>query len=53
MGMRGYQDFKAWQLAHEWNAKVFDMTAKAPACYDFKFRDNIRDAADSAERKLS
>jgi len=52
MGMRRYQDFKAWQLAHELNTKVFEMTAKAPAFHDFKFRDNIRDAADSAQRNF-
>ena len=50
--MRRYQDFKAWQLAHELNTKVFEMTSKAPACHDFKFRDNIRDAADSAQRNF-
>jgi four helix bundle protein len=51
-GMRRYQDFKAWQLAHELNTKVFEMTSTAPACADFKFRDNIRDAADSAQRNF-
>jgi hypothetical protein len=50
--MRRYQDFRAWQLAHELNTKVFEMTSKAPACRDFKFRDNIRDAADSAQRNF-
>jgi four helix bundle protein len=48
--MRRYQDFKAWQLARELNTKVFEMTSRAPACHDFKFLDNIRDAADSAQR---
>lgn len=51
-GMRRYQDFKAWQLAHALNKKVFEMTSKPPACHDFKFRDNIRDAADSAQRNF-
>jgi four helix bundle protein len=50
--MRRYQDFKAWQLAHELNTKVFEMTSRPPACHDFKFRDNIRDAADSAQRNF-
>ena len=50
--MRRYQDFKAWQLASELNTKVFEMTSKAPACHDFKFRDNMRDAADSAQRNF-
>ncbi len=50
--MRRYQDFKAWQLAHELNRKVFEMTSKPPVCDVFKFRDNIRDAADSAQRNF-
>jgi four helix bundle protein len=50
--MRRYQDFKAWQLAAELNMKVFEMTSKPPVCHDFKFRDNIRDAADSAQRNF-
>ena len=50
--MRKYQDFKAWQLAHELNLKVFEMTSRSPAYHDFKFRDNLRDAADSAERNF-
>jgi four helix bundle protein len=50
--MRRYQDFKAWQLAHQLNTKVFEMTSTPPAYHDFKFRDNIRDAADSAQRNF-
>lgn len=50
--MRHYQDFKAWQLAHELNTKVFEMTSTPPACHDFRFRDNIRDAADSVQRNF-
>ena len=50
--MRRYQDFKAWQLAHELNTKVFEMTSRPPAFHDFRFRDNIRDAADSTQRNF-
>ena len=28
------------------------LTSAPPACHDFKFRDNIRDAADSAQRNF-
>jgi four helix bundle protein len=52
VGVRRYQEFRAWQLANELNKKVFQMTSMAPACHDFKFRDNIRDAADSAQRNF-
>jgi len=50
--MDRYEDFEAWKLAHALNMKVFEMTARPPAVNDFKFRDNIRDAADSAERNF-
>lgn len=51
-GMYRYQDFKAWQLTCELNQTVFDLTSAPPASHDFKFRDNIRDAADSAQRNF-
>jgi four helix bundle protein len=50
--VRRYQDFKAWQLCAELNAKVFTMTSSPPSYRDFKYRDNIRDAADSAQRNF-
>ena len=50
--MRRYQDFKAWQLAAELNAKVFRLTSAPPSSLDFRYRDNIRDAADSAQRNF-
>jgi four helix bundle protein len=50
--MRRYQDFTAWQLAAELNSKIFALTSAPPSSYDFRFRDNIRDAADSAQRNF-
>ncbi len=50
--MRRYQDFNTWQFARQLHNKVFDMTSRPPSCHDFKFRDNLRDAADSAERNF-
>lgn len=50
--MHRYQDFKAWQLAAELNSRVFALTSGPPSCSDFRFRDNIRDAADSAQRNF-
>jgi four helix bundle protein len=50
--MRRYQDFKAWQLARELHRKVISMTSTGSASRDFKFRDNLRDAADSAQRNF-
>ena len=50
--MHRYQDFKAWQLAAELNSNVFALTSTPPSCLDLRFRDNIRDAADSAQRNF-
>ena len=50
--MHRYQQFKAWQLAAELNSKVFARTSAPPSYSDFRFRNNIRDAADSAERNF-
>ncbi len=50
--MHRYQDFTAWQLAQDLSRKVFGMTSTGPASRDFKFRDNMRDAADSAQRNF-
>jgi four helix bundle protein len=52
LSVRRYQDFKAWLLAAELNGKVFELTSAPPSCHDFRFRDNIRDAADSAQRNF-
>jgi four helix bundle protein len=50
--MRRYQDFKAWQLCAELNTKVFQLTSSGASHQNFKYRDNIRDAADSAQRNF-
>jgi len=50
--MRRYQDFSAWQLAAKLNSTIFTLTSTPPSSVDFKFRDNIRDAADSAQRNF-
>jgi four helix bundle protein len=47
-----YQDFKAWQLSAELNTKIFRLTSTPPSYLDFSYRDNIRDAADSAQRNF-
>ena len=50
--MYRYQDFKAWQLCAELNTKVFQLTSSPPSYLGFKLRDNLRDAADSAQRNF-
>src|SRR5687767_1893152 len=50
--MQRYEDFKAWQLCAELNTKVFKLTSSGASYRNFKYRDNIRDAADSAQRNF-
>ena len=50
--MERYEDFHAWKLAHALHKKVCAMTSEPPASLDFKFSNNLRDAADSAERNF-
>lgn len=50
--MDRYEDFDAWKLTRALNMKVFELTSAPPASKDFKFRDNLRNAADSAERNF-
>jgi len=52
-GMSGARDFEelvSWQRMHELNIEVWNATEHGRASRDFKFRDQLRDAADSAER---
>ena len=50
--MHRYQDFSAWQLARDLHVRIMTLTSTAPACHAFKFRENMRDAADSAQRNF-
>ena len=48
-----FEELLSWQRMHELNIEVFKATAKGAANRDFKFRDEIRDAADSAQRNVA
>jgi four helix bundle protein len=50
--VRRYEQFTAWQLARDLHMRVMKLTSSPPAYSDFKFRDNMRDAADSAQRNF-
>ena len=55
-GMKGVdrlEDLVTWQLVHELNVEVIRFTSRPPASGDFEFREQIRDAADSAERNVA
>jgi four helix bundle protein len=48
-----FEDLVTWQLADELRREVIAFTATGPASRDFKYRDQIRDAAGSACRNTS
>jgi four helix bundle protein len=50
---RRYEELEAWQVADELRREVLALTQTGPASTDFKFRDQIRDAASSAARNIS
>jgi four helix bundle protein len=52
-GVWNVEDLEAWQLADELKREVFALTDGGSALKDFKFRDQIRDAASSARRNIS
>jgi four helix bundle protein len=47
------EDLIAWQRMHELNTEVWKATDQGGASRDWRFRDEIRDAADSAERNVA
>jgi four helix bundle protein len=48
-----FEDLDAWQVADELRQQVYALTATGPASQDFKFCNQIRDAASSATRNIS
>ena len=48
-----FEDLVCWRLSRELAREVFAVTAEGPAAKDFKFRDQIRDAAASAPRNIA
>jgi len=51
--VRDFEDLLCWRLSRELAAEVFTETAHGPASRDFRFRDQIRDAAASAPRNIA
>jgi four helix bundle protein len=52
-GARGFEELVSWQRMHELNIEVWKATEHGHLGRDFDFRDQIRDAADSAERNIA
>ena len=48
-----FEDLLAWQRMHELNVEVWNATETGAVSRDWKYRDQIRDAADSAERNVA
>jgi four helix bundle protein len=52
-GADRFEDLISWQRMHELNIEVWKATEHGRASRDFDFRNEIRDAADSAERDVA
>jgi four helix bundle protein len=53
MGARRFSDLICWQLARDLPREVFRLTSKPAFDHDFKFRDQLRDAASSSRRNIA
>ena len=53
MGVRTYKELDAWRLANELKIGVYRLIAASAAERDFRFRDQLRDAAASAPRNIA
>ena len=52
-GVERFEDLIAWQRMHALSIEVWKATAHGSPLKDFKFRDQIRDASDSAARNVA
>jgi four helix bundle protein len=55
-GMPGFKDFReiaAWRLSRDVRTLAYQLVAKPEVARDFKFRDQLRDAARSSTRNIA
>jgi four helix bundle protein len=52
-GVRRFQDLDCWKLARMLRREIVQLTRRSPACKDFKFVDQIRDAARGGTRNIA
>ena len=52
-GWKTFEEIGAWQRARELKLLVLDFVARPPVARDFKYRDQIRDAARSAQSNIA
>ena len=53
MGVRSFDELDAWQLANELKLEVYALTESGSVTRDFKFREQLRDAAASGPRNIA
>ncbi len=53
MGAKTFEELRAWQCAAELSDRVVAVCATQPLQHDFKFRDQLRNAAESAPRLIA
>jgi four helix bundle protein len=52
-GANRFQQLLVWQRMHELNIEVWKASTQGAAGRDFRFANQLRDAADSAERNIA
>ena len=52
-GANRFEDLTAWQRMHELNIEIWKATTRGAVGRDLRFANEIRDAADSAERNVA
>ena len=53
MGFRDFREIAAWRLSRDVRTLAYKLIAKPEVATDFKFRDQLRDAARSAPRNIA
>src|SRR5687768_12581006 len=53
MGVKDFTELVAWQRADELRQFIHEITEHWPPPRDFKFKENLRDAADGGPRNLA
>ena len=52
-GVEKFEDLLTWQLMFELSVEVWKVTGTPPSARDFRYRDQIRDSSDSAQRNVA
>ena len=52
-GAKRVQDLIAWQLLYQLSVEVWRATEAQPTRIDYRYRDQVRDASDSAQRNIA